>query len=202
MLEFLLASVVVILLPGTGVLYTLGFGLSRGWRASAVAAFGCTLGVVPHIAASIIGLAAVLHTSAVAFAVVKYLGAAYLLYMAWSVTREGGALHISESSSPKSAAKVVMNGVLLNILNPKLSLFFLAFLPQFVPAGTPDAISHMLGLAAVFMLLTFMIFLGYGGLASAARRYVISRPGVMRMFKGAFAVAFGALAFRLAMSDR
>lgn len=200
--EFLLTSIVVILLPGTGVLYTLAFGLSKGWRASVLAAFGCTLGILPHIAASIAGLAALLHTSALAFQMVKYLGVAYLFYMAWGVLRAGGALQVTERNSPVSAAKIMVSGFLLNILNPKLSLFFLAFLPQFVPAGTPNATASMLGLAAVFMGLTFVVFVGYGAFASATRRYVITRPRVMFWLRRGFAGAFGVLGLRLALADR
>ena len=201
-LEFLLTSIVVILLPGTGVLYTLAFGLSRGWRASVLAALGCTLGILPHIAASIAGLAALLHTSALAFQVVKYLGVAYLFYMAWCVVRDGSSLQVSENTAPLPASKIILNGFLLNILNPKLSLFFLAFLPQFVPAGTSNATGYMLGLAASFMLLTFIVFVGYGGFASATRRYVISKPRVMLWLRRGFAGAFGALGLRLALSER
>ncbi len=200
--EFLLTAIVVILLPGTGVLYTLAYGLGRGWRASVLAAFGCTLGILPHIGASIAGLAALLHTSAMAFQVVKYLGVAYLLYMAWSILREGGALQVSERTAAISPGKVVVNGLLLNVLNPKLSLFFLAFLPQFVPATAANATASMLMLAAVFMLLTFVVFLGYGAFASATRRYVISRPGVMRWLRRGFAGAFGLLGLRLALAER
>ena len=201
-LEYMLTSMVVILLPGTGVLYTLAFGLGRGWNASVLAAFGCTLGIIPHIATSIAGLAALLHTSAVAFQIVKYLGVAYLFYMAWGVLRDGGALHVAENRAPISAARIIVNGVLLNILNPKLSLFFLAFLPQFVPAQVSSATNYMLGLAAVFMVMTFVVFVGYGAFASATRRYVISRPNVMLWLRGSFAAAFGALGLRLALADR
>lgn len=200
--EYLLTSLVVILLPGTGVLYTLAFGLGRGWRASIFAAFGCTLGILPHIAASIVGLAALLHASALAFQIVKYLGVVYLLYMAWSILRDGGALEVSERKTTASVTKVVVGGFLLNILNPKLSLFFLAFLPQFVPASAANATSQMLWLAAVFMALTFIVFVGYGGFASAARRYVISRPKVMLWLKRGFAGTFGLLGLRLAMAER
>ena len=200
--EFLMTSIVVILLPGTGVLYTLAFGLSKGWRASVLAALGCTLGIVPHIAASVVGLAALLHASALAFQVVKYLGVAYLCYMAWCVLRDRGALQVGERSGAASASRIVANGFLLNILNPKLSLFFLAFLPQFVPADASNATTHMLGLAAAFMVMTFVVFVGYGAFASATRRYVISRPRVMLWLRRGFAGAFGALGLRLALSDR
>ncbi|HIC82038.1 MAG TPA: LysE family translocator [Kiloniellaceae bacterium] len=200
--EYLLTSIVVILLPGTGVIYTLAYGLSRGWQASVLAAFGCTLGILPHIAASIAGLAALLHTSALAFQVVKYLGVAYLLYMAWGILREGGSLEVSERSASVSGIKVVVNGFLLNILNPKLSLFFLAFLPQFVPAAAPNATASMLVLAATFMALTFIVFVGYGAFASATRRYVISKPKVMLWLRRGFAGAFGLLGLRLALAER
>ncbi len=201
-LEYFLTSMIVILLPGTGVLYTLAFGLGQGWRASVVAAFGCTLGILPHIAASIAGLAALLHTSALAFETIKYLGVLYLLYMAWSVLREGGVLQVSEERTPVSNMKIVVNGFLLNILNPKLSLFFLAFLPQFVPVTAANASLHMLWLAAIFMALTFIVFVGYGAFAAAARRYVISQPRVMRWLGRGFAATFGLLSLRLALSER
>lgn len=200
--EFLLTSIVIILLPGTGVIYTLAMGLGRGFRASTIAAFGCTLGIIPHVTASIIGLAALLHTSAVAFQTVKYLGVIYLFYMAWRVLRDKNTLELSEDKSKTGPLKIITDGILLNVLNPKLSLFFLAFLPQFVPATSTSPTSTMLGLAAIFMGLTFIVFIGYGAFASATRTYVISRPQVMVWFKRSFAGAFGILGLKLALSDR
>lgn len=200
-LEYLLTSLVVIILPGTGVIYTLAWGLGGGMRASTLAALGCTFGIVPHIAASIIGIAALLHASALAFQVVKYLGVIYLLYMAWSVLRQKGPLQVSEQRSHAPASKIVMNGLLLNILNPKLSLFFLAFLPQFVPLSSPNPSASMLLLAAVFMGLTFVVFLGYGFFAAATRSYILSTPRAMTWLRRCFAGAFGALGVRLALAD-
>jgi threonine/homoserine/homoserine lactone efflux protein len=203
--EFLVTSIVVILLPGTGVLYTLAVGLSRGWRASVFAAFGCTLGILPHIGASVVGLAALLHASALAFQVVKVLGVAYLLWMAWSVLRAGGALSVPDADSvveKKSALRIVVAGVLVNILNPKLSLFFLAFLPQFVPASAAQPTATMLMLAAVFMALTFVVFVGYGAFAAVMRRQVIARPRVMAWLRRSFAAAFAVLGVRLALAER
>src|SRR2546421_7268023 len=104
-IEFLVTSLIVVVSPGTGVLYTLAAGLSRGSRASVVAAFGCTLGIVPHMAAAIMGLAALLHTSALAFQTLKYLGVAYLLYMAWNALKEHGALRVEREVGPRSAAQ-------------------------------------------------------------------------------------------------
>jgi threonine/homoserine/homoserine lactone efflux protein len=201
-IEYLVTSMIVILLPGTGVLYTLAIGLGQGLRPSVVAAFGCTLGIVPHMLASIVGLAAILHASAVAFQTVKYLGVAYLLYMAWSILREGGALQVSGERTGTSAKRIVVNGIFLNLLNPKLSLFFLAFLPQFVPAQSPHPTMQMTGLALVFMALTFVVFIGYGSFASLARDRVLSRPAVMRWLRRSFAASFGLLGLKLALSDR
>ncbi|TCR83897.1 LysE family translocator [Rhizobium sp. BK376] len=201
-LEYLLTSMIVILLPGTGVLYTLAYGLSKGWRASLLAAFGCTLGIVPHIVASVAGLAALLYASAMAFQVIKYLGVAYLFYMAFNVLRSGGSLQIDESNRSVTPARIVINGILLNILNPKLSIFFLAFLPQFVPVTSTAPTSEMLELGLIFMALTFITFLGYGAFASATRHYVIARPRVLLWFRRGFAGAFGLLGLRLALAHQ
>ncbi len=201
-IEFILTSLVVVLLPGTGVLYTLAVGLGRGFLASVAAAFGCTLGIVPAAAASLVGLAAVFHTSALAFQVVKYLGVAYLLYMAYSILRSGGTLDVDENRAAEPHWRTALNGTLINVLNPKLSLFFLAFLPQFVDPQRSGATLEMVLLAAVFMLLTFAVFIAYGACASLARDYVISRPEVMNWLKRGFAATFGFLGVKLALSER
>jgi len=200
--EFLITSFIVVISPGTGVLYTLATGLSRGARASIVAAFGCTLGIVPHLAAAIMGLAALLHTSALAFQIFKYLGVAYLLFMAWSTLRESGALKVERQVGARSALQVTVTAILINILNPKLSIFFLAFLPQFISAGEPNALPRMLELSAVFMLMTFVVFVGYGLFAAAIRDHVISRPRVLTWMRRSFAAAFAVLGAKLAFADR
>ena len=200
--EFLVTSFIVIISPGTGVLYTLAAGLSRGSRASVVAAFGCTIGIIPHMAAAIMGLAALLHTSALAFQIFKYLGVAYLLYMAWSVLRERGILRVEKEVGTRSAVQVAVTGILINILNPKLSIFFLAFLPQFVSADNLNPLSSMLALSGVFMLMTFVVFVGYGVFAASVRDHVIARPLVLMWMRRSFAGAFAALGARLALADR
>jgi threonine/homoserine/homoserine lactone efflux protein len=201
-IEFLITTLIVVASPGTGVVYTLAAGLSRGARASVLAAFACTLGIIPHMAAAITGLAALLHTSALAFEVIKYLGVAYLLYLAWSTLREHGALSVEADTTPKSARQVIVTGILINILNPKLSIFFFAFLPQFVNTGDPNALPQMLGLSAVFMLVTFVIFAIYGVFAAAVRQHIVSRPRVLTWMRRAFAGAFVALGVKLAFTDR
>jgi threonine/homoserine/homoserine lactone efflux protein len=200
--SFLVTSLIVVVSPGTGALYTLAAGLARGFRASVVAAFGCTLGIVPHMLAAILGLAALLYTSALAFQTLKYVGVAYLLYLAWRTLREHGALHLERSEETRSPGQVIVSAIAINLLNPKLSIFFFAFLPQFVRPGEPHRLAHMLELSLVFMLLTFAVFVGYGLFAAAIRRQLISRPQVLTWMRRTFAAAFIALGARLALSDR
>jgi threonine/homoserine/homoserine lactone efflux protein len=205
-IEFLITTLIVVLLPGTGVIYTLAAGLTRGARASMLAAFGCTLGIVPHVAASIAGLAALLHASALAFQTLKYLGVLYLFYMAWQMWRDTGALKIDASSGEslpmQSGRRIVGAGILINLLNPKLTVFFLAFMPQFVDVGAADASFQMLLLAGVFMAVTFIVFVLYGLMAAQARDHVISRPRIMRLVKKSFASMFALMGLRLALVER
>ena len=198
---FLVTSLVIVATPGTGALYTVAAGLARGARASLVAALACTLGIVPHMLAAITGVAALLHASAVAFQVLKYLGVAYLLWMAWTTFRETGALVSERDAEPVPVRRVLAAGVLINILNPKLTIFFFAFLPQFVDPGSAS-VPQMLGLSAVFMALTLAVFAGYGVFAAAVRRHVISRPRVVARMRRTFGAAFLALGVKLAVSDR
>jgi threonine/homoserine/homoserine lactone efflux protein len=199
---FLITSLVIVATPGTGALYTLAAGLTRGTRASILAAFACTLGTVPHLVAAITGLAAVLHASGLAFNVIKYAGVAYLLYMAWSTWRDQGALSVDESTKPSSWRSVIASGITLNLLNPKLTIFFFAFLPQFVPAGESGALLKMLGLSAIFMAMTFVVFALYGVAAAGLRDKVLSRPRLVQRIRKAFAATFVGLSARLAVESR
>ncbi|MGI5454663.1 LysE family translocator [Streptomyces sp. CA-249302] len=201
-LAFLLTTLVVVATPGTGVVYTLAAGLSRGRRASVVAAFACTLGIVPHILATVTGMAALLNASATAFRIVKYAGVAYLLYMAWATARDRTVIDVERESAPVSARRVIVRGVLVNLLNPKLTIFFFAFLPQFVDPAQPHALPRMLGLSGVFMLATFVVFAGYGVLAASVRSHVTSRPRVMTWLRRGFAGSFVALGAKLALTAR
>ena len=176
-IEFLITSLIIVASPGTGAIYTLATGLSRGGRASVVAAFGCTLGIVPHLAAAMLGLAAILHTSALAFELFKFAGVAYLLYMAWQAWREGGALKVEATGAVHSPLRIILHAVLINILNPKLSIFFLAFLPQFIVSGEAAPMARMLEMSAVFMAMTFLVFAIYGLFAAAVRDRVVEPSG-------------------------
>lgn len=200
--EFLITSLVVVLIPGTGVIYTVTNGLFLGWRAAIAAAVGCTAGIIPHLTASVLGLSAILHMSAVAFQAVKYAGAAYLLYLAWSLWKETGALQLDSKPSTTGAWKIIRRGFLINILNPKLSVFFLAFLPLFIPQGSESATLHMLLLSGVFMLMTFVVFVVYGCFAGAVRQYVVGNARVTTWLQRSFAAIFAGLGVKLAMAEQ
>ena len=201
-IAFLLTTLVVVATPGTGVVYTLAAGLSHGRRASVVAAFACALGILPHMVATITGVAALLHASATAFQILKYAGVAYLLYMAWATVRDKEAITVHQTSAPMSAGRMIVRGVLINLLNPKLTMFFFAFLPQFVDPEGPRAVPRMLALSGVFMLATFVVFAVYGVLAASVRSQVISRPRVMTWLRRSFAGSFVALGAKLALTAR
>jgi threonine/homoserine/homoserine lactone efflux protein len=197
--QFLLTALVVVLIPGTGVIYTLALGLGRGPRGAVAAALGCTFGILPHLAAAIAGLAALLHTSALLFSAVKWAGVAYLLWLAWGALRSGGAVSVQGDDSAGSVAAIAGRGALINILNPKLSVFFLALLPPFLSGNPATATGEMVLLGGVFMLLTFAVFVVYGLCAAQVRRWLTGSAAAMTWLNRSFAAVFAALAARLAL---
>ena len=199
--DFLITSLIVVLIPGTGVIYTVSTALAQGRAASVFAALGCTAGIVPHLLATVLGLAAVMHASAVAFQVLRYAGVAYLFYVACATWRDQSAFAVDGSVSRASALGLVVKAFLLNILNPKLTIFFLAFLPQFVESGASEPVAQMLLLSAIFMAMTFVVFVVYGFVADAFRKLVIESARVQRWLRYGFAAAFAGLGARLAVSD-
>jgi threonine/homoserine/homoserine lactone efflux protein len=202
-LEFLITTLVVVATPGAGVLYTVAAGISRGWRASLLAAFACTLGIVPHMIAAVTGLAAIMHASAMAFTVIKVLGVVYLLYLAWKTFRDKSVFQMADDGPVKSSPwRVIGSGILVNTLNPKLTIFFFAFLPQFVAPGREGAVMLMVWLSVIFMAVTLVVFSVYGVFAAAVRREVISRPRVVAWMRRSFAATYVILAGRLATQTR
>ncbi|WLI08745.1 LysE family translocator [Pseudomonas sp. FP597] len=201
-LNFLVTCLIVVLIPGTGVIYTISTGLTAGKRASVCAALGCTAGIIPHLLASTLGLSALLHTSALAFEALKFAGAAYLLYLAYATWRDRSAFAMNDTPVVCTARSLIVRGVLLNILNPKLTLFFLAFLPQFVTPGNTAPAVQMLVLSSVFMAMTFAVFVLYGLLANVFRRAVIESPRVQNWLRRSFAAAFAGLGLNLAFAQR
>jgi len=200
--EFLFASLVVVLIPGTGVVYTITTGLTLKWRASLAAAIGCTLGIVPHILASILGLSALLNMSAQVFSVLKLAGALYLLYLAWNMWREAGTLEINKRNAETSVSKIILKAIAINLLNPKLTIFFFAFLPLFVSTNSAAPTREMILLSAVFMGITFIVFALYGILASGVSAYLASSSKAVKRLQQAFAVILAGFAVQLGLSER
>jgi len=197
--DFLITSIVVVLIPGTGVIYTVANGLFVGRRASCVAAFGCTLGIIPALLASVLGLAVVFHTSALAFQILKYAGAAYLLYLAWQMWNSKDAIYLQENQQQLSYSRIATKGFMINILNPKLSLFFLAFLPQFISETAYQPLIQMWVLGLVFMLMTLVVFIAYGLLASKLKVFFVNSNKARIRMQKTFAAAFALLGLKLAL---
>jgi len=200
--EFLATAAIVVVMPGTGVIYTLAVSLGHGVRRGLIAAFGCTLGILPHLAASILGLAALMQTSAVVFSALKFAGVLYLLWMAWCAWHGTGALTLHANATPTSSSRVVWDGILLNALNPKLSVFFLAFLPQFVSPDADDPALQMACLAGVFMAMTFFAFGVYASSAGLVRHWVLTNETAATWIRHLLAGSFTLLSVRLALTDR
>ena len=200
--EFLLASLIVVLIPGTGVVYTITTGLTLKWRASLAAAIGCTLGIVPHILASILGLSALLNMSAQVFSILKWAGAIYLLYLAWNMWREAGTLEINQKSTETTFGKIILKAIAINLLKPKLTIFFVAFLPLFVSKDSPSPTLEMILLSAVFMVITCIVFALYGFLASGVSRYLENSTRAVKRLQQAFALILAGFAVKLAFSEK
>ena len=209
-LEFLITSLIVVLIPGPGVVLTVSSGIIHGRRASMFTAIGCTAGILPHLLATVLGLAAVLHTSALAFQMLKYAGVAYLFYIAWATWRDKSAFAVDGTAPVNSdsttgaafATRLMVRAFLVNILNPKLTIFFLAFLPQFVQPGAASPLAQLLLLSGIFMAMTFAVFVVYGSLAHAFRKAVVESPRVQAWLRRSFAAAFAGLGLNLALSDK
>jgi threonine/homoserine/homoserine lactone efflux protein len=205
--EFLLTSLVVVLIPGTGVIYTVSSSVGGGRRRGLFAAVGCTLGIVPHMLAAMLGLSGIMQAGSVVFEVVRWAGVAYLIFMGASMIRDAGALPLAlpldgGDTPVDSAGSVVRRGILLNVLNPKLTLFFFAFLPQFLDASPGLLDARLIGLGGVFMLMTLAVFAVYALASAAARDLVLAAPVARRWIErtlGAFLIGFAA---KLALTDR
>lgn len=201
-IEFLITAFIVVISPGPGTLLTVAAGLSGGPRAAAVTALGCTLGIVPHLLAAVTGLAALLHASATAFEVLRYAGVAYLAYMAWATWRSPAALAVHAEAPARGAGGRIAQALLVNLLNPKLSLFFLTFLPQFIAPGEAQPAWRMAQLSLVFMAMTLAVFIGYGVFAARFRDQVLQRPSVLAWLRRGFAAALLGLGAKLALVQR
>ncbi|MBI5088186.1 MAG: LysE family translocator [Actinobacteria bacterium] len=192
--EFVVTSVVVSLLPGTGVFYTVSSAIGGGWNRGLWASIGCTFGIVPHVLAAMLGLSGVMQIGATVFDVIRWAGVIYLVTMGVAMMRAPADALVRGTDSAVGQAAVARRAVVLNLLNPKLTVFFFAFLPQFVDPSPGLVDRHLLALALVFMLITLVVFLGYAAAAAALRQRVLEAPAVRRFVQrtlGGLLVAFG-----------
>ncbi|ENV18838.1 LysE family translocator [Acinetobacter guillouiae] len=201
-IEFLMTSFIVVISPGSGTIYTIATGLSRGTKASLIAAIACTFGIIPHMLIAILGLAFVFTVSSSVFMILKFLGVAYLLYMAWLALQDKGTFHFEQKNTEDSALKIMNHAIFINLFNPKLPLFFLAFLPQFISTDTAHPIWDMFVLSLIFMLITLVVFIIYGVFAAMMRQHVLDRPIVLKWLRGIFALAFIGLSMKLLFSSK
>ncbi|HZI96734.1 MAG TPA: LysE family translocator [Actinomycetales bacterium] len=201
--EFLLTSLVVVAIPGTGVIYTVSKAIGGGRRQGLFAAIGCTLGIVPHLAAAVLGLSAIMQAGAVVFEVVRYAGVAYLVFIGLSMIRTAGARQFDErDATADPVSQVVRRGILLNVLNPKLTVFFFAFLPQFLDASPGLVDPAVIGLGGVFMLMTLAMFAVYACASAAVRELVLAAPVARRWIERALGGLLIGFAAKLAVTDR
>lgn len=194
LLLFVTASLALILVPGPDMIYVLTRGLSQGRSAGLVSAAGVSSGALVHTAFAAVGLSAILAQSALAFSVVKYLGAAYLIYLGIRTILDRQALAVPDRAGRARLHVVFRQGVLSNVLNPKVALFFLAFLPQFVdPAGGASAL-QMLALGAAFALMGLAVLCIMALFSGALGDFLKSRPSfanALRWLSGGVLVALG-----------
>jgi len=200
--EFLLTSLIVVLIPGTGAVYTITTGITLKWKASIVAAIGCTLGIIPHVLASILGLSAILNMSAQVFSVLKLVGSAYLLYLAWNMWREAGKLELNKKNTETSISQIILKAIAINLLNPKLTIFFFAFLPLFVSRNSSSPTLEMIMLSVIFMGITLLVFALYGILSSGISAYLINSSKAVKRMQQAFAIILAGFAIQLAVSEK
>ena len=189
-------------MPGAGSIYTISTGLFRGWRSSIAAAFGCTAGIIPHLLFSILVLSSVYEYSTETFQAIKYIGAVYLLYLSYSMWNESGGSEFSENSDQKKDKfKIILNAVFINLFNPKLSIFFLAFLPLFVSLESKFPVLQFIFLSIIFMLMTLIVFIIYGLFAHNVSKY-FRQSGVLYIWtQRAFAVIFVILGAKLIIME-
>lgn len=200
--EFLVTSLVVVIVPGTGAIYTISTGLTKNWKAGIISAIGCTIGIVPHILACVLGLSAIMNMSAQIFSIIKYAGALYLIYLAIKMWIGAGKVEFGKQKSEEGTIKIALKAVIINLLNPNLTLFFFAFLPLFVKEGAAAPLKDMVVLSLIFMGLTLLVFIIYGLIAGAVRNWFLKSSKTVMRFQRACALMFAAFAVKLVLSEK
>lgn len=195
---FLITSLIIILIPGTGVIYTISLGMTEGRRKSIYAALGCTAGIIPHLCISIALSSLLMQLNSTVFTVMKYLGAFYLIYLGLGMMISNKTVQFSEMKTESHTRAIIKRGILINLLNPKLTLFFFSFLPQYVSSDSTHYVAKSFILGVIFMVLTLIVFIGYGLLAGSARTWLCQSSMRMSILQKCFGIIFIVLAVQLA----
>ena len=196
---FLITSLIIILIPGTGVIYTVSLGMTEGRKKSVFAALGCTAGIVPHLCTSIALSSLLMQMNDTVFTAIRYTGVLYLVYLGVGMVFSKGNVQFSEAKAESHTPGIVKGGILINLLNPKLTLFFFSFLPQYVSSGHKNYMVKSFLLGILFMTLTFIVFAGYGLLAGTAKKWLCQSPKRISFLQKCFGVTFIVFAVKLAL---
>jgi len=203
LLLFLGASMALTLAPGPDNIFVVTTGITRGRRAAIITALGMVSGISVHTLAAAAGISAIFYSSTLAFRTVKFAGAAYLLFLAWKALRERGPLGSPAAQTSRlSGGALYRRGLLMNVLNPKVALFFLAFLPQFTTPAETSLGLQMVWLGALFMLQAAILFTAIGYFSGRLGEFFLGRPRVARGFSWVAASIFASLGVRLALTER
>ena len=198
--SFLLASIALTLAPGPDNTFVVAQGISRGRRAAVTTALGMACGISVHTSAAALGISALLYSSAYAFTILKFAGAAYLLYLAFKSLKEQSLILRQENGTPPNGFAMFRRGFIMNVLNPKVALFFLAFLPQFVSGGAGNAALQMLLLGVIFMVQAAVLFSIIGWMSGSVGALVLKRPHIGKYFGWLSAGIFASLGVKLALA--
>ena len=189
-------------MPGAGSIYTISTGIFSGWRSSIAAAFGCTAGIIPHLIFSLLVISSVYEYNKDAFQAIKYIGAVYLFYLAYSILKESRVSEFLEDTDPKkNRIKIIRNAVFINLFNPKLSIFFLSFLPLFIPLESEFPMLQYTFLSIIFMLMTLIVFIIYGLFAHNVSKYIKQYKVLYIWIQRAFAIIFIILGAKLLIME-
>lgn len=200
-LSFLISSLIIVLIPGTGVIYTITTGFTKGKRASILAALGCTVGIIPHLCLSITLSSLLLQMGSSVFNIVKIFGMFYLLYLGIGMIISKSNPSFESTQGSLQALAIVRQGILINLLNPKLTIFFLSFLPQYIGSSKQDYFVSSLELGLVFMFLTVIVFICYGTLAGSTKKLIEKSPRTINILQKCFGLIFVIFAFQLGFAS-
>ena len=202
LLAFIGASVILTLMPGPDIIFVITLSITQGKKSGILTALGLVTGLIVHTTAAALGLSIILYESALAFQIVKYLGAAYLIYLGIIAIRERNknALQINRNAKYENK-KLYRRGILMNILNPKVSLFFLAFLPQFVSADSSNVSLEMMFLGIIFMVQAIIVFTIVSILAHKLSEKIVKNPKVVKVINWVKASVFLIIGIQIAISD-